>query len=60
MPPDSAWSMANDSAATGRPEAWCPGGADMDVVSGQSVRRFGFCAMAGSSSNTKMPAKLLE
>ena len=52
--------MAKDSAATGRPESVVSGGADIDVVSGQRLRRFWFCAMAGSSSNTKRPAKLLE
>ena len=34
-------------------------GALAAVVSGQRLRRFGFWAMAGSSSKTKMPSKLL-
>ena len=46
-------SIANDSAATGRPDSVVPAGARIAVVSGQSVRRFVFCAIAGSSSNTK-------
>ena len=46
--------------ATGRPESVVPAGADIAVVSGHSVRRLLFCAIAGSSSNTNTPAKLLE
>jgi hypothetical protein len=52
--------MAKVRLATGRPESVVSAGAAIEVVSGHRVRRFGLCSIAGSSSKTKMPSKLLE
>jgi hypothetical protein len=52
--------IASDRAATGLPETVVPGGALIDCESGVSCRICVFSTIAGSSSNTNAPVKLLE
>src|SRR5437762_4895195 len=52
--------MASVSAAMGRPDTVTSRGASIACMSGQRVLMFAFSTIAGTSSNTKAPAKLVE